>query len=120
MLRILMILSGGFELLFGVSVLVLIAKGVTLSGGATREQATLFAIFTIVLGTAALAVNNRLETSFGIGTAYGLWLYNVIAALILLYLATNTADVLIRSTAAIHTVFGLLFTYALFAAGTVE
>lgn len=119
MLRILMILSGGFELLFGIGLLYAVAKGAAVAG-ATKEQATMFGVFTIVLGTAALAVNNRLDTSFGIGTAYGLWLYNVVAALILLYLALNTSDMLIRGTAAIHTVFGALFTYALFAPGHIE
>ncbi|MFD0987379.1 hypothetical protein [Methyloligella solikamskensis] len=119
MLRTLMIISGGFEFVFGISVLVMVARGVTVSG-VTREQATLLGIVTVVLGLAALIMNNRLDTPLGLGTAYGLWFYNVIAALILIYISMNVTDSLIRGGAAIHTVLGLLFTYALFAPGHLE
>lgn len=115
MLRILMILSGGFELLFGLTLLVMVAKGVALSG-ATREQATVFGVFTIVLGLAALIMSNRLGTTAGMATAYGLWLYNVIAAIPLIYLAAKSiGGAPVQGGAAIHAIFAVLFTYALFA-----
>ena len=119
MLRTLMIVSGGFELAFGVSMLVLVARGASITAG-MKEQATLLGIVTVVLGLAALIMNNRLDTSLGMGTAYGLWLYNVIAALILIYISINGTDSLIRGGAAIHAVLALLFTYALFAPGHIE
>ncbi len=110
-----MLLSGGFELLFGLSLLVLLAKGATISG-ATREQATLFGVFTIALGLAALLMNSRLGTTAGMATAYGLWFYNVIAAIPLIYLAFKSiGGAPVQGGAAIHAIFAVLFTYALFA-----
>lgn len=113
MLKILMLVSGGFEFLFGASLLVLILKGSSL-GGIGREGATLLGVWTFLLGLAALIMHNRLDTAAGMGTAYTLWLYNVIAAVALIYAALDSTDHLIRGGAAIHTVLGLLLTYALF------
>lgn len=114
MLRTLMIFSGGFEIAFGVGLFLLMTQGFAL-GGAVREWADLLAVVTVVLGLAAVVASSRLDTTTGIAIAYGLWLYNVLAAVALVLATSDATGYLLPAGAAIHAVFGLLLTYALFA-----
>ena len=84
MLRLLMIVSGGFEAAFGASALIvpdmLIGALGTEAGASAVFFARVLGAATLALGTAALLARDQLATKGGLAAAYGLALYNVLAA----------------------------------------
>jgi hypothetical protein len=117
MLRLLMIVSGGFEALFGLSTL--LAPGLLI--GALRTEADTADIFlarilgaaTLGLGIAALLARDQTETSGGVAAAYGLTLYNVLAACLILWTATELGGAALWGTGSVHAAIGALLVLAL-------
>lgn len=117
MLRLLMIASGAFEALFGLSAL--IAPSLLIASLGTEPNAT--AIFlarilgaaTLGLGSAALLARDELHTKGGLAAAYGLALYNVLAAGFILWTAAGIGGAGLWSTGLIHAAIGALLVYAL-------
>jgi hypothetical protein len=118
MLRLLMIVSGGFEALFGLFALLatglLIGALGTETGAAEVFFARVLGVATLALGIAALLARDQVETKGGLASAYGLALYNVLAAIVILW----TAAVALGGTAIwaagiVHAAIGALFVYAL-------
>ncbi len=117
MLRLLMIVSGGFEAIFGLSTL-LAPDMLIASLGADATQAAIFLarVFgaaTLGLGTAALLARDQMGTEGGVAAAYGLTLYNVLAALIIVWTALSLGGAALWSTGLIHAALGALFVFAL-------
>jgi hypothetical protein len=117
MLRLLMILSGGFEALFGLSAL--LAPGLLISAlGAELNSAALFlarvlGAATLGLGIAAVLARNETATTGGLAVAYGLALYNVLAAGVILWTAISQGGAPLWSTGLVHVVIGVLFMISL-------
>ena len=117
MLRLLMIVSGGFEAIFGLSTL-LAPDMLIASLGADATQAAIFlarilGAATLGLGTAALLARDQMGTEGGVAAAYGLTLYNVLAALIIVWTALTLGGAALWSTGLIHAALGALFVFAL-------
>jgi hypothetical protein len=119
MLRWLMILSGGFEALFGLSAL--LATGPLVAGlGVGDDASTVFlarvlGAATLGLGIAALLARNELHSAGGLAAAYGLALYNVLAACVVLGTTamTGLGGTSLWGAGLVHALFGVLFVYAL-------
>ena len=117
MLRLLMIVSGGFEAVFGLSALVV--PGVLIGALGTEADtadlflARVFGAATLGLGVAALLARDQTETSGGLAAAYGLTLYNVLAACLILWTATELGGVALWGTACVHAAIGALLVLAL-------
>jgi hypothetical protein len=116
-LRLLMIVSGGFEALFGLSTLlapdVLIASLGTDPTVAAIFLARVFGAATLGLGTAALFARDQTGSPGGLAAAYGLTLYNVLAALLIVWTALSLGGAALWSTGLIHAALGALFVFAL-------
>ena len=117
MLKLLMLVSGWIEILFGVSALcvplmVVEAVGGTAAGATTLTLIRMLGAATFGLGVGALVGRNHLETQGGLAAAYGLGLYNVIGALALILGAVSAGSAGLWGGAVLHTVIGLLFCYA--------
>jgi hypothetical protein len=121
MLRWLMILSGGFEALFGLSALLTTAALVQGLGTGADPSVVFFArvlgAATLGLGIAALMARNELKHPGGLAAAYGLALYNVLAACVILGTAATTAlgGAALWGAGLVHAVFSVLLVYALVA-----
>jgi hypothetical protein len=117
MLRLLMIVSGAFEALFGLSALIapdmLIASLGTDPNAASVFLARILGAATLGLGTAALLARNDLDSKGGLAAAYGLGLYNVLAAGFILWTAVGLGGAALWSTGLVHAAIGALFVYAL-------
>lgn len=117
MLRLLMIVSGGFEAIFGLSTLLvpdlLIGALGTEPGAATIFLARILGSATLGLGIAALLARDQTETKGGLASAYGLALYNVLAACLIVWTALSLGGTALWSTGVIHAVIGALFVLAL-------
>lgn len=117
MLKLLMIVSGAFEALFGLSVLaapdMLIGSLGTEPSAASVFLARILGAATLGLGAAALLARNALDSKGGLAAAYGLALYNVLAACLILWTARALGGAPLWSTGLIHAVIGALFVYAL-------
>jgi hypothetical protein len=117
MLRLLMIVSGGFEALFGLSTL--LAPGVVIGALGTEADtadlflARVFGAATLGLGIAALLARDQTETSGGLAAAYGLTLYNVLAACLIVWTATELGGATLWGTGSLHAALGALFVFAL-------
>ncbi|MGD9501815.1 MAG: hypothetical protein AB7V40_04940 [Methyloceanibacter sp.] len=117
MLRPLMIASGAFEALFGLSAL--IAPDMLIGAlGAGPDVASIFlarilGAATLGLGVAALLARDHLASKGGLAAAYGLGLYNVLAAAFILWTARDIGGAALWSTGLIHAAIGALFVYAL-------
>ncbi len=117
MLRLLMIVSGTLEALFGLSAL--IASDMLIAALGAEPNA--FAVFlarilgaaTLGLGAAALLARNELNSKGGLAAAYGLALYIVLAAGLILWTAAGLGGAALWSAGLIHAVIGVLFVYAL-------
>ena len=114
-----MIVSGGFEALFGLSVLLapgllIGALGMTSSAG-TVFLARILGAATLGIGVAALLARDQVETKGGLAAAYGLALYNVLGAGLILWSAAlaGVGGAALWSAALYHIVISLLFIYAL-------
>jgi hypothetical protein len=65
------------------------------------------------LGTAALLARNNLDGKGGLAAAYGLGLYNVLAAGFILWTAVGFGGAALWSAGLVHAAIGALFVYAL-------
>ena len=119
MLRLLMIVSGAFEALFGASA---ILATHTLIGALGTEAGTSAVFFarvlgaaTLALGIAALLARDQLATKGGLAAAYGLTLYNVLAAGLILWTAAvaGLGGAALWGAGLFHALIGVLFVYAL-------
>lgn len=118
MLKPLMVVSGLVEIVFGVSaliapLLVVAAVGGTASDAPTLAMIRLAGAATFGLGVAALLARRHLETPGGLAAAFGLGLYNVLAATALVFAALSAGGQGLWGGAALHVVIGALFCYAL-------
>jgi hypothetical protein len=115
MLRPLMIVSGAFEALFGLSALLapdmLVAAIGAETGSTAIFLARLLGVATLALGIAALLARNELKTAGGLAAAYGLALYNGLAAAVILWTAATLGQAL-WGAGLFHALIGLLFIYA--------
>jgi hypothetical protein len=119
-LRLLMLVSGGVEIAFGASALIapLLVMGVLLGTGPDPSGvalARLLGAATLALGLAAILARNAVETEGGLAAAYGLTLYNVLAAGLILWTAAivGLGEALLWGAGAFHALMGVLFVYAL-------
>jgi hypothetical protein len=118
MLKPLMFVSGWVEIVFGVSalivpLLVIEAVGGTGAGAATLALIRLLGAATLGLGVAALLARNHLDGAAGLAAAYGLGLYNVLGAGVLLFAAFTAGSAGLWGGAVLHITMGGLFVYAL-------
>lgn len=116
MLRLLMIASGAFEALFGVMA-ILATSAVTGALGIGADASVIFfarvlGAATLGLGIAALLARDELDSHGGRAVAYGLALYNVLAACIILWTAAEIGGAPLWATGTIHAVIGTLFVSA--------
>ncbi len=119
MLRLLMIVSGGFEAAFGASAL--IAPDMLIGAlGAEADASSVFlsrvlGAATLGLGIAALLARNELGSRGGLAAAYGLALYNVLAAALILWTAAMVGHggAALWGAGLFHALIGAAFVYAL-------
>jgi hypothetical protein len=123
MLKLLMLVSGVIEVLFGLSALVAPLAVIEAAGGRggpvqmpTLALVSLLGAATLGLGVGALIGRNHLETQGGLAAAYGLAAYNAIGGVVLLLFAASDAGYTgLWGGAVLHTVIAVLFCYALLA-----
>ena len=120
MLRLLMIVSGGVEAAFGASALIVpdVVIGVLLGTEASASAvalARLLGAATLALGVAALLARDALRTEGGLAASYGLALYNVLAACLILWTASvaGLGGAALWGAGLFHAAMGVLFVYAL-------
>lgn len=117
MLRLLMIVSGAFEALFGVAAMLATNAVVGVLGTGADPSAVFFArvlgAATLGIGVAALLARDELATRGGLAVAYGLTLYNVLAAGVILWTAAGVDSASLWAVGVTHAVIGLLFVAAL-------
>lgn len=118
MLRALMLVSGCIEIVFGVVAVVAPDPVIEAVGAKGDVQAAVLALISLLgaatlgLGVGALVGRNHLETAGGRAAAYGLGLYNVVGALVLLFAASDVGSSGLWGGAVLHAVIALLFVYA--------
>lgn len=119
MLRWLMIVSGSFETVFGLSALLATSALVAgLGVGADASAVFLARVLgaaTLGLGIAALLARNELHSSGGLAAAYGLALYNLFTACVILGTAamTGLGGTALWGAGLVHALIAMLFVYAL-------
>jgi len=117
MLRLLMIVSGAFEALFGLAAIFATSMVTDALGTGADASAIFFArvlgAAALGIGVAALLARNELHTHGGLAAALGLTLYNLLAACIILWTAAELGGVSLWATGIIHAVLGTLFVSAL-------
>jgi len=118
MLKPLMLVSGVIEVLFGLSALVAplaVIEAVGGNGGVgvpTLALIRLLGAATLGLGVGALIGRTHLDTVGGIAAAYGLGLYNVVGAGVLVIGAVSAGDPGLWAGAILHIVIAVLFVIA--------
>lgn len=120
MLKLMMIVSGLVEVVFGLSALVapaMVLEAVAAAGGDTPTVAfiRLLGAATLGLGVGALFARNHLDTAGGLAAAYGLGLYNVVGGFVLILGAMSAGGAGLWPGAILHTVIAALFVYAFLA-----
>ena len=120
MLKLMMTVSGWIEIAFGISALAVPLMVVEAVGGTDADMPTLALVrlagaATLALGVAALAARDHLDVAGGLAAAYGLGLYNVVAAVTLLFAAVAAGGAGLWGGALLHSAIGALFAYALVA-----
>jgi hypothetical protein len=120
MLRRLMIVSGSVEAAFGASILIvpIVVIGILLG---TEADATAIALARLLgaaalaLGVAALFARDDLKSPGGLAASYGLTLYNVLAACLILWTASvaGLGGAALWGAGLFHAAMGALFVYAL-------
>lgn len=120
MLKLLMVVSGCVEVLFGLSALsaplaMLEILGETGADATVLAFTRLLGAATLGLGIGALLARNHLEEAGGLAAAYGLALYNVVGAGVLIFavLVAGAGGTVLVGGTVLHTVIALLFIYAL-------
>jgi len=120
MLKLLMLVAGVIEVLFGISALfapLAVLEFVGAMGGdvqlPTLALISLLGAATLGLGVGALYGRNSIETSGGRAAAYGLGLYNLVgAAVLLLFARSEASDPGLWAGVIVHTVIAVLFIFA--------
>jgi hypothetical protein len=119
MLRLLMLVSGAFEALFGLSALLapnmLIGALGTAPDPAAVFLARILGAATLGIGVAALLAREHIDNKGGLAAAYGLALYNVLAGALILWTAAaaGLGGAALWSAGLFHAGIGALFAYAL-------
>ena len=119
MLRLLMIVSGAFEALFGIAAILATDMLIGALGTGADPSAIFFArvlgAATLALGVAALLARDQVETKGGLAAAYGLALYNVLAAGLIVWTAAvaGLGGAALWGAGAFHALMGVLLIYAL-------
>ena len=119
MLRLLMLISGAFEALFGLSALLAPGQLIAALGTESNESAEFLARIlgaaTLGSGGASLLARNYTDTKGGLAAAYGLALYNVLAAALILWTAwvIGIGGATLLGAGLFHALMGALFVYAL-------
>src|SRR3972149_3702184 len=119
MLRLLMVISGAFEVVFRASAILatpmLIGALGTEAGASAVFFARVLGAATVALGVAALLARDQLETKGGLAAAYGLTLYNMLAAGLILWTAAvaGLGGAALWGAGLFHALIGVLFVYAL-------
>ena len=119
MLRWLMIVSGSFEAVFGLSALLATSALVGRLGVGADASAVFLArvlgAATLGLGIAALLARNELHSSGGLAAAYGLALYNLFTACVILGTAamTGLGGTALWGVGLVRALIAMLFVYAL-------
>jgi hypothetical protein len=119
MLRLLMLVSGAFEALFGLSALLEPALLIGALGTESNEAAIfltrILGAATLGIGVTALLARDHADTKGGLAAACGLALYNVLAAALILWTAAviGLGDAVLWGAGVFHALIGLLFVYAL-------
>jgi len=117
MLRLLMVVSGAFEALFGIAAILATGTVVDALGTGADPAGTFFArvlgAATLGIGVAALLARNELQTHGGLAAACGLTLYNVLAAVVILWTAAELGGASLWAVGIIHAVIGTLLVSAL-------
>jgi hypothetical protein len=117
MLRLLMMVSGAFEALFGLSAMLAPGQLIATLGTESNEGAVFLARLlgaaTLGIGIAALLARDQTETKGGLAAAYGLTLYNLLAACLILWTAMSLGGAALWSTGVLHAAIGALFVLAL-------
>lgn len=111
-----MIVSGWIEVVFGVAALIVPLMVIEALGGTGAEAATLALIrllgaATWGLGVAALLARNHLDGAAGLAAAYGLGLYNLLGAGVLLFAAVTAGGAGLWGGAVLHVTIAALFCY---------
>jgi hypothetical protein len=120
MLRLLMMVSGGVEAAFGASILIVPILVIKILLGTEADAsaialARLLGAATLALGVTALLARDQLETKGGLAATYGLALYNVLAAGLILWTAAvaGLGGAALWGAGLFHALIGVLFVYAL-------
>lgn len=119
MLPLLMLVSGAFEALFGLSALLAPGQLIAALGTESNEGAVFLARIlgaaTLGIGVAALLARDHVDTKGGLAAAYGLALYNVLAAALILWSTAviGLGSAMLWGAGLFHALMGLLFVYAL-------
>jgi hypothetical protein len=119
MLRLLTIVSGTFEALFGVAAILATSMVTDALGiGTGADPAAVFfarvlGAATLGIGIAALLARNELQTHGGLAAACGLTLYNVLAAIVILWTAAELGGASLWAVGVVHAVIGTLLVSAL-------
>jgi hypothetical protein len=123
MLRLLMLVSGAFEALFGLSALLAPEQLITTLGTESNDGvvflARILGAATLGIGVAALLARDHVDTKGGLAAAYGLALYNVLAGALILWSSAviGLGGAMLWGAGLFHALVGLLFIYALVMAG---
>lgn len=118
MLRILMLVSGVIEIVFGFIAIISPDAVIEAVGARGDVQTQVLALVSLLgaatfgLGVGALRGRDHLDTTGGRAAAYGLGLYNVIGASVLLFAASDVGGSGLWGGAVLHAVIALLFVYA--------
>lgn len=118
MLRTLMLVSGVIEIVFGFIATISPDPIIEVVGARGDVQTQVLALVSLLgaatfgLGVGALMGRDHLDTAGGRAAAYGLGLYNVIGASVLLFAASDVGGSGLWGGAVLHTVVALLFVYA--------
>jgi len=118
MLRTLMLVSGVLEIVFGFVAIIAPDTIIEAVGARGDVQTQVLALVSLLgaaafgLGVGALMGRDHLDTAGGRAAAYGLGLYNVIGASVLLFAASDVGGSGLWAGAVLHAVIALLFVYA--------
>lgn len=119
MLPLLMLISGVFEAVFGLSALAApsqVIGGLGFEGDAAAVfLARILGAATLALGIAALIARNALGARGGLPTAYGLTLYNLLAGILIVWTAAaeSLTGVALWGAGLFHAAVGVLLVLAL-------
>jgi len=120
LLRLLLTISGGLEILAGSAALIVPAPVVSLLLGVSMDPigsvlARLFGAGVFALGLACLKARNDVGSPAGVAVSIGITAYNILAAVVLLWTAaaSGLGGLLLWGAGIGHAMLGVLFVSAL-------